>query len=165
MAAKSVQAASRERLGRFQEHPESLQRRLRTPEKAPRSTRERAEATRIDAKSCPGTKNSSFSREARARSSIAVIFRRNLAILGLSAKSATLESTAPANKNEGSAVRATSRVARAMYPRKTTKIRIIINAKASKSPAFPEISAFPGLPGSPEAPEFPASPEFSDFSA
>ena len=56
VAAKSVQAASRERLGRFQEHPESLQRRLRTPEKAPRSTRERAEATRIDAKSCPGTK-------------------------------------------------------------------------------------------------------------
>ena len=56
VAAKSVQAASRERQGGSQEHPESLQRRLGTPEKAPRSTGESAAATRIDAKSCPGTK-------------------------------------------------------------------------------------------------------------
>ena len=44
----------------------------------------------------------------------------------------TLESTAPASKNRGSALRAASRVARARQPRKTIKIGAKINPKSSK---------------------------------
>ena len=51
------------------------------------------------------------------------LFRRSLR---------TLESAAPASKNRGSALRAPSRVARAMQPRKTTKIGPKIEPKSSK---------------------------------
>ena len=51
------------------------------------------------------------------------LFRRSLR---------TLESAAPASKNRGSALRAPSRVARAMQPRKTTKIGPKIDPKSSK---------------------------------
>ena len=44
----------------------------------------------------------------------------------------TLESTAPANTKQGSALRAASRVARAMQPPKTTKIGFKIDPKLSK---------------------------------
>ena len=46
-----------------QGHPNSLQRRPGKPARAPGSARERAEATRIDAKSRPGVKTLSFSCE------------------------------------------------------------------------------------------------------
>ena len=42
----------------------------------------------------------------------------------------TLQSTAPASKNEGSADRAARRVARTMLPRKTTKIECKIGPKS-----------------------------------
>ena len=44
----------------------------------------------------------------------------------------TLESAAPVSKNRGSALRAASRVARAMQPRKTSKIDPKIDQKSSK---------------------------------
>ena len=58
-----------------------------------------------------------------------VIFRRFLLFLQ---SLRTLESAAPASKNRGSALHAPSRVARAMQPRKTTKINPKIDAKSSK---------------------------------
>ena len=51
------------------------------------------------------------------------LFRRSLR---------TLESAASASKNRGSALRAPSRVARAMQPRKTTKTGFKIDPKSSK---------------------------------
>ena len=71
----------------------------------------------------------------------------------------TLESTAPASKNEGSALRFASRVARALRPRKTTKIGLGIHAEAPEMPEFPEVPACPEPLGAPEPLEFPESPE------
>ena len=48
----------------------------------------------------------------------------------LSPRLRTLQSTAPASKNEGSAHRAARRVARTMLPRKTTKIECKIGPKS-----------------------------------
>ena len=48
----------------------------------------------------------------------------------LSPRLRTLQSTAPASKNEGSADRAARRVARTMLPRKTTKIECKIGPKS-----------------------------------
>ena len=62
----SVSGASRSVPGVLRECPESRQARPRTPERAPWSARERAEATKIDAKSHPRKKKSSFLRAAHS---------------------------------------------------------------------------------------------------
>ena len=69
------------------EGPESRQARPRTPERAAWSARERAEATKIDAKSRPAAEKSNFLRAARSRSIVEAIFRRFLLIFAFSVKS------------------------------------------------------------------------------
>ena len=67
---------------------ESPQRRPRTPKRAPGKVQERAEATKIDAKSRPGAKKSSFGRATWLQRSVEANFRRFLSIFGFFAKSA-----------------------------------------------------------------------------
>ena len=70
----SVSGASRSVPGTSQERQEGPKGRPGTPERAPGSARERAEATTIDAKSRPGAKKSSFVRAARSRTLFGTIF-------------------------------------------------------------------------------------------
>ena len=86
--SRSASGASWDVPSVLQEHPECLQRRPGGPERAPRSTRERAEATRIDAKSHPAVKKSCGPRQSRARSCIVVIFPRFSRVFGFSTKPA-----------------------------------------------------------------------------
>ena len=72
----SVLGASRGVLGAPRERPETLRGRPGRPERAPGSVRERAEATKIDAKSRPGAKKSSFCRAAPSQSLLRAVFRR-----------------------------------------------------------------------------------------
>ena len=75
----------------------------------------------------------------------------------LSLRLRTLQSTAPASKNEGAAHRAARRVARAMLPRKTTKIDCKIDPKSIEvgRPGYVEApkSIEVGRSGSVEAPK------------
>ena len=84
----SVLGASRSVPGAPLDRPEGRQGRPGTPERAAGSVREHAEATKIDAKSHPGAKKSSFSRAARLRSIVGAMFRPCWLIFGFSAKSA-----------------------------------------------------------------------------
>ena len=74
--------------GVLRECPEGRQGCPGTPESGPWSAWERAEATKIDAKSRPGAEKSSFLRAARLQSIVGAIFRRFWSICGFSAKSA-----------------------------------------------------------------------------
>ena len=85
---RSVPGASRSVPGALRECPKGRQGRPGTPEMTPWSARERAEATKIDAKSRPGAEKSSFLRAARSRSIVRAIVRRFPLIFGFSAKSA-----------------------------------------------------------------------------
>ena len=82
VASKSVPKASRERLGSVLERPRRApgvpggQERPGTPEKAPWSAWERAEPTKIDAKSRPGTKNSSCLGTVHSQTDFRSIFAR-----------------------------------------------------------------------------------------
>ena len=102
------------------------------PERAPGGTRECAEAIKIDAKSLPRAKKSRFSRAGVRKASPKQFFVdfRQFSVFLQSLR--TLESAAPASKNRGSALRAASRVARAMQPRKTMKIGSKIDPKSSE---------------------------------
>ena len=121
----SVSGASRSVPGAPRERAESRQGQPGTPERAPGSVPRRP-------KSIPSPvrerKNRVFFvlrvREASSEQSF-VSFRRFLLFLQ---SLRTLESAAPASKNRGSALHAPSRVARAMQPRKTTKINPKIDA-------------------------------------
>ena len=84
----SVSGASRGVLGAPRERPETLQERPGTPERAPGSVWERAEATKIDAKSHPRKKKSSFLHAAHSQSIEEAIFRRFSSIFAFSEKSA-----------------------------------------------------------------------------
>ena len=72
----SVSGASWSVPGVPRERPEALQGRPGTPERAPGSARERAEATKIDSKSRPRAKKTSFFRAAHSRTLFGSIFRR-----------------------------------------------------------------------------------------
>ena len=85
---RSVPGASRSVPGALRECPKGRQGRPGTPEMTPWSARERAEATKIDAKSRPGAEKSSFLRAAHSQSIVGAIFRRFLSIFAFSAKSA-----------------------------------------------------------------------------
>ena len=76
VACKSFSKASPECLGSVPERPESRQGRPGTPERAPWSAWERAEATKIDAKSRPGTKNSSCLGTVHSQTDFRSIFAR-----------------------------------------------------------------------------------------
>ena len=80
-ASRDVPGSPRERPGGHQRHPG-------TPKRAPGSVQERAEATKIDAKSRPGAKKSSFGRATWLQRSVEANFRRFLSIFGFFAKSA-----------------------------------------------------------------------------
>ena len=84
----SVSGASRSVPGAPRECPEGRQGCPGTPERAPWSAWERAEATKIAAKSRPGAEKSSFLRAARSRSIVGAIFHQLWSIFGFSAKSA-----------------------------------------------------------------------------
>ena len=85
---RSVPGASRSVPGALRECPKGRQGRPGTPEITPWSARERAEATKIDAKSRPGAEKSSFLRAAHSQSIVGAIFCRFLSIFTFSAKSA-----------------------------------------------------------------------------
>ena len=72
----SVSGASRSVPGALRECPEDRQGRPGTPERAPWSAWERAEATKIDAKSRPGTKNSSCLGTVHSQTDFRSIFAR-----------------------------------------------------------------------------------------
>ena len=80
-ASWGVPGAPRERPGGHQGHPG-------TPKSAPGSVQERAEATKIEAKSRPGVKKSSFVHATRLQRIVRAIFRRFWSNLGLFANSA-----------------------------------------------------------------------------
>ena len=80
-ASRGVPGAPRECPGGHQGHPG-------TPKSAPGSVQERAEATKIDAKSGPGAKKSSFGRATCLQRIVEAIVRRFLSIFGFFAKSA-----------------------------------------------------------------------------
>ena len=84
----SVSGESRSIPGALQDGPESHQGRPGTPERAPWSAWERAEATKIDTKSHPRKEKSSFLRAAHSQSIVEAIFRRFSSILAFSEKSA-----------------------------------------------------------------------------
>ena len=73
---RSVPGASRSVPGALRECPKGRQGRPGTPEMTPWSARERAEATKIDAKSRPGTKNSSGLGTVRLQTDFRSIFAR-----------------------------------------------------------------------------------------
>ena len=79
-ASRDVPAASRG-------GPETLQRRTGAPKRAPRSVRERAEATKIDVKSHPGASKSIFFHATHARSITGSILRRSWSIFDCAANS------------------------------------------------------------------------------
>ena len=72
---RSVSGASRSVPGVLRECLESRQARPRTPERAPWSARDRAEATKIDAKSRPRAEKSRFLRAAHSQSIVRAIYR------------------------------------------------------------------------------------------
>ena len=80
-ASRGVPGAPRERPGGHQGHPGA-------PKSAPGSVQERAEATKIDAKSRPGAKKSRFGRATWLQRSVEANFRRFLSVFGFFAKSA-----------------------------------------------------------------------------
>ena len=85
---RSVPGASRSVPGALRECPKGRQGRPGTPEMTPWSARERAEATKIDAKSRPGAEKSSFLRAAHSQSIVGAIFRRFSSTFAFSAKCA-----------------------------------------------------------------------------
>ena len=85
---QSVSGASRSVPGALRECPENRQGRPGTPERAPWSARERAKATKIDAKSRPRAEKSSFLCAARSRSIVGAIVCHFSPIFVVSAKSA-----------------------------------------------------------------------------
>ena len=89
----------------------------------------------------------SFVRATRLQRIVGAIFRRCLSILVVvfSQSLRTLQSTAHASKNRGSALRAASRVARAMLPRKTLKIDPKVDPKSSKISGFRRIWRYVGV--------------------
>ena len=84
----SFSGASRDVPGSLRERPGGDQRHPRMPKRTPGSVQERAEATKIDAKSRPGAKKSSFGRATWLQRSVEANFRRFLSIFGFFAKSA-----------------------------------------------------------------------------
>ena len=75
MARKSIVKTSSEFWRRPWHVPESPQRRIRIPKRAPGKVREHAEETKIDAALLPETKKSMFFHAARSRLIVGAIFR------------------------------------------------------------------------------------------
>ena len=84
----SVSGASQSVPGALQEGPESHQGRPGTPERSPWSAWERAEATKIDAKSHPRAEKSRVLRAVHSQSTVGAIFRLFASIFAFLAKSA-----------------------------------------------------------------------------
>ena len=97
----SISGASRGVPGEPRKRPEGPQGRLGTPERTPRSARERAEATKIDAQSRPEAQEESFFDTARSWSTVGAIFRRFLSIFGFSAMSANPLKYRACQQNQG----------------------------------------------------------------
>ena len=108
--------------GTSQERPESPRRRLGTPKRPPGRVRERAETPKIIAEPRPEVKKTIFCAQSVHEASLDQSFA-NFGRFSICRQSLrTIESTAPASKNKGSALCAASRVAHALQPRKTTEI-------------------------------------------
>ena len=114
-----VSGASGHVPGTFQERPESPRRRLGTPKRPPGKVRERAKSLLSHARK---RKKTTFCAQSVHEASLDQFFV-NFGGFSICRQSLrTLESTAPASKNKGSALCAASRVAHALQPRKSTKI-------------------------------------------
>ena len=86
VACKSIVKTSWELWRRPRRVPESPQRRIRMPKRAPGKVREHAKETKIDAALLPETKKSMFFHAARSRLIVGAIFRCISLLFRLSAK-------------------------------------------------------------------------------
>ena len=140
MACKSIPKASPERLGSVPERP---RRPPGVQGESPRATGDarKGNLERLGARRGDQTRRRVASESGKIKFSSCCAFAKHRRSNCLSffvdsllflQSLRTLESAAPASKNKGSALHAPSRVARAIQPRKTTKINPKIDAKSSK---------------------------------
>ena len=126
MTSKSVLQASRERLGTSPARPRSVRRVLEGGSGRQKDRRERFGSVPRRPKSLLSharkRKKTTFCAQSGHEASLDQFFVNFGGFSTCRQSLRTLESTAPATKNKGSALCAASRVAHALQPRKSTKI-------------------------------------------